>query len=219
MDRRKFIKASVAGTIPLASGCLSEDEEKESETNSIYNSPNPILTNIEKQPYIGARDSTKAIIAVEDPSCPYCARFHNRTFPDIKNEAESGNLKYYTITVPFIQPWSQKSLHYLEGCYNEYGSSEFFELLGFYYENQDNIDSNNIENNSEEYILNNIGNQSFIDKIENGDYSQDVRDDYNAVREAGISSTPTFLLFENGRYITTIQGAQRFNIFKNTLQL
>lgn len=229
MKRRNFINTVSGLAITGLAGCIGpfdSDNTGNNTTNvtknrtssnaSIYNSPNISTRNIKNQPMVGSENAENAIIAFEDPSCPYCAKFHNSEFGKVRKAAEEGKVKYYSRVIPIIQEWSQIAIRYLEGVYQEYGDEEYWNLLKFYYNTDNSFSKKNVSQKTVEYMNNNetINTQKIQQNIQNRKYISVVNNDLNVAKQVSINSTPTFLLFKNGRFVTRITGARRFTNFK-----
>jgi protein-disulfide isomerase len=211
--RRKLLKSiGIVSSIGL-SGCL---ENNPSDDNSSDNITHPSYKNIDKIPYKGEKEASKKIVAFEDPSCPYCAKFHNNTFPKFEEYFEDESLQYYYRVIPIIKEWSYPASTTLMSIYlNE--PEEFWDTIDFYYNTE--ITNNNYNDKIRSYINNNI--ESSVNNLrENRDEAGKIVEENSQIaRDSRVSSTPTFFLFEDGEFKNSIVGSQNFSVFKSILNL
>lgn len=231
MDRRKFISRTAKLSLPLSalpiSGCLNGEEppstENETSNGVISDSLHPVTENLEEQLHQGKGNTGKTIVSIEDPSCPYCRAFHQRTFPRLQPHIEEGNLDFYYRNVPIIQPWAETACHYIEGVLKEGGQAEAWALIHnlYYSDAQDSFTKENIEEVTLEYLRNrtDIDTETLNQRVKNLRYGKFVDEDINAAKAEQVQSTPIFFLFKNGRYIGRVRGAQNYSVFQQSLNL
>jgi protein-disulfide isomerase len=219
MKRRKYLAITGSIGVGITAGCMNITEDREP-SGSIENSRSPLAKDILSRPNVGDKSATYSIISVDDPSCPFCARHKRDTYPQIKsNYIDEGNLRYFWRFVPFISDWSSTGVLYLETLNREYGTEETLELLDGYFENQDSIDTSNVGSQTESLLKNieGVDSESIKTKVENEEYISIQQESVDLVRSVGITSTPTFGIFEGDQLITEITGAQSFQTFERLL--
>jgi protein-disulfide isomerase len=219
MKRRKYIAISGSVVVGSTAGCLNI-MNRGNPSGSIEDSRSPLAKDITSRPSLGDESAKYSIISVDDPSCPFCARHKRQTYPKIKsNYIDTGELRYFWRFVPFIHDWSSTAVLTLETLYVDYGTDETLNLLDLYFQNQDNINTNNVLSQTESFLqeLDNIDTQSVIRKVEDEEYISRQQESVDLVRSVGIDSTPTFGVFQGDQLITEITGAQPFQTFKRLL--
>jgi len=220
MNRRKYL--TLAGTITTANlaGCTESTNNSGTTQGDISDSRSPLTNNLDSRPSITSEGSKYSIVAVDDPSCPYCARFKDNAYQQIKsNLIDTGKLDYYWLFVPLIQQWSRIGVLTLETVYAEYGTEETLSVLNSYFDNQNNISTDNVESQTQSILQNTNGVDvdMVMTAVENNKYMNRINDTADSIRSAGVSSTPTFGVFEGQQLITEVAGAQSYQTFKSLL--
>lgn len=221
MDRRKYLTLTSSIAVTSLAGCTdNQSTENTSNEGTITDSRSPLVTNISSRPSITSEGSKYSIIAVDDPSCPYCARFKKDTYPKIKsNLIDTGKLDYYWLFVPLIKEWSQKGVLTLENVYSEYGTEPTLDVLTAYFNNQDKITTDNVDSQTESILQDtpDVDADSIMNAVNNSRNMSRINETIDSIRNAGVSSTPTFGVFEGEQLITEVSGAQSYQTFKSLL--
>lgn len=236
LHRRIFL-GSIATIGVSLSGCLDSGSTDANSNNpdSTGNNSNgggssdsstdlethPAATTLEEQPVLGpsASEAEGVIIEFADPSCPGCARFEENTFPEIKSElVESGRVAFIYREYPNVAAWGESASQALEGTY-EQDEQAFWGLKSFYYSNTDSITNDNVLEKTEGYLDENtdVDASANVEGVRNDEYEGHVDQDVDAANEAGVAGTPSFFLFRSGSFVTEIEGAQDYSVFKNAL--
>ncbi|MDY6775592.1 MAG: DsbA family protein [Halobacteria archaeon] len=237
--RRNFLRiagavgaASVAGCTGMTGGGGSETEASDSGSGSGSESQSDATetfeshssTNgIQDEPYLGDSPSeTQAVIvSFEGPGCPFCARFDDNTFPQIKSELiDTGKVTYYSRLMPVVADWGNPAAQSLEAVYSR-DADAYWDLKDFYFSNQGSISTDNVLDETQSYLSQNtdLDAEAVVEEARNHGYDEEIQDDMEAGRNSGIRATPTFTLFKSGEYVTKVQGAKGYSVFENALQL
>lgn len=176
---------------------------------------------IDTQPVLGPSltEAEGVIIEFADPSCPGCARFEQNTFPKIKSElVESGRVAFVYREYPNVAPWGEPASQALEGTYAQ-SEQAFWALKSYYYENTDSLTEDNVLEKTEAYLEQHTDVDAgvVVDGVRNDEFTAAVQQDVDAGDAAGVSGTPSFFLFRSGSFVTKIEGAQDYSVFKNAL--
>jgi len=174
--------------------------------------PQPIVdTNslIDDDPVLGKADAPVTIVAFEDYQCPFCGRFHEQTFSQIKSEyIDTGKVKFVFRDFPLsFHTYAQKA-HEAANCAGEQG--KYFEYGEILFKNQEALGEPDLKNYAKQLGLNQ---QQFDSCLDSGKHAQEIQKDVSDGSIAGVSGTPSF--FVNGRQIS---GAQPFSSFKAAIE-
>lgn len=181
----------------------------------------PASRNLAQQPRLGPPPTEAAgtIIAFEDPSCPSCARFERRTFPELRRRLiEPGTVSFVFRAIPVVNPWGRPATLALEAVHVR-DASAFWGLKTFYYQNQRRIGSNNVLEETRAYLADrtDLDADAVITDVQEGTYQPAVRSNLQAARKANLQGTPTFYLFKEEAYRTRLVGPQGIGVFRNAL--
>jgi len=155
-----------------------------------------------EDPYFGPEDAPVTIIEYSDFQCPFC----ERAVPVINQikatYGDSVRLVYKDFPLGFHQ-FAQKAAEAGQ-CANDQG--RFWDLHDVMFANQNSIDVASIKRYASGLGLDT---EQFDACLDSGKYAQEVQQDFNEGKAAGVSGTPTF--FINGKKIV---GAKPFAEFQ-----
>ena len=159
-------------------------------------------------PILGEEDAPVTIVEFSDFQCPYCARFFEQTFPQLKeNYIKTGKVKLAFRHLPLsFHQYAQKTAEASE-CANEQG--KFWEYHDTVFNNQDQLSDTILSTWAGEIGLDV---KKFDDCLESGKYKEKVQADSNDAGSYGVSGTPSF--FINGKLLV---GAQPYEAFQQVI--
>lgn len=240
MRRRVFI-AAAAGTFGTLAGCTGSSDSSgdgyggdggsSAQPNGSDGSDgtadfedHPAVRDLNAQPTLGQPSGT-AIIAFEDPSCTICKRFEENTFPEIESKlVETGEATFTYRVYPIVYEWGKPAVQALEATY-AVDEAAFWGLKDFYYANQGGFggglsgDGGDPLDGAKQYLSDetDLDAAAIVEAAENKEHDDAVQADLAAGEDAGASSTPTFYLFRDGEFQTTVSGAQSYDVFAAAL--
>jgi len=184
---------------------------------------NPGAAGLAGQPTLGPAptDAGAVIVAFEDPSCPTCRRFEETTFPEIRSQwTDAGRASFVFRCYPIIYPWGKPAVQALEAVYAR-DAATFWTLKDYYYRTQSAFDASNVLDRTERFIAANtdLDAAAVVADARQKRYDDAVQADLDAGKASGFSATPSFLLFRDGAFVTSLTGAKSFSVFQNALQL
>lgn len=227
MKRRNFIKTSIiTGSVVSLSGCINNSEESPINNSTMENlsdSSSPLVDGIQDRPMEGDINANYTLISIDDPSCKFCAQFHQETYPILYDELiNTGELKRYSLLKNnHLESWSERAMHYLESIYDyTESSSAYFDLYTHYLDNQEKISRHNIHEFSTSYIENNysVSVDEIESSVQNYAYDDSIHKMDDTLRLVNIHSTPSFALFNGGNLITELNGAYEADVFLTLIQ-
>ncbi len=176
---------------------------------------------ISKNPTIGERHATIALIEFSDLQCPYCRRHIQGSMRNIMSDyIDSGDLLYIFFDFPFAEkhPLAIKAAEALR-CAGDQG--EFWKMRTHLYTNQKALHPNFLESHAKAIQLDVL---QFNTCLNTGKYSKDILRDHEFGKLMEIFGTPTFFLgriIDGGKTVNIsyrIDGARPYTVFKKRIE-
>ncbi|MDP3994420.1 MAG: DsbA family protein [bacterium] len=154
---------------------------------------------------LGKKEAKVTMVEFSDFQCPYCQRFSQDTFPQIKKDyIDTGKIYYVFHNYPLLtHQYSQKASE-ATLCAGEQG--KFWEMHDQIFTNQQKIAVSDLKNYAQTLELKT---NDFNSCLDSGKEAGAVNKDKELGDKLGVSGTPTF--FVNGRLVS---GALPFSSFK-----
>lgn len=183
----------------------------------------PVARDLGLEPTLGSypTDTKGLIVEFQDPSCPYCARFDAQVFPTLyANLLQTGEATFVNRDFPHVKPWTDTAVHAFESTYAR-DESAYWSLKSHVYANQDGYTASNFVPRLREFLATEttVDADAVVRDVEGEAYSDAVQRDLDVKDVAGITVTPTFVLFRDGERVTRFTGVQPSSVFENALQL
>lgn len=166
-------------------------------------------------PSLGSEEAPVLIIAFSDYQCPYCRRFHEQTFPDLKREfIDTGKVRFVHRDFPLTQIHRYAGLAALAAeCADEQG--RFWEMHDLLFRRQTEWASaadarERIEGYGQDLGLDG---EALSQCIDDQSRAQEILKDLQDGVSYGVQGTPAF--FINGQ---KLEGAQPFSAFKQVIE-
>lgn len=225
MDRRDFIiggSGVLTGSgVTLGYNYLTDDEKNNSKDNN-----QNLSINIDDSPKIGSNEANTKLVYWVDFQCPYCYRFSNNQFPQIKeNYIDKNSVQMILKPLTMFGEDSEKSAVSIH-CVNDNQKNavlDWYKTLHNMYNNASGRNTGWASNNNlldKIENINKIKRSNIEDCLTNQNYLTQLRSDYQEGEKYGLSGTPFFVLYNsnNTRNYETINGAQRFNLFESKIE-
>lgn len=160
-------------------------------------------------PSLGDEDAPVTIIEFSDFECPFCKRFKDQTFPQIKaNYIDTGKVRMVFRHYPLPFHTNAQKAHEAALCADDQG--QFWEYHDTLFANQQSLGVAALKQYAVTLGLNAA---TFNECLDSGKYAQAVQDDLAAGSAAGVSGTPSF--FVNGQLVV---GAQPYSAFQQAIE-
>ena len=209
-----FVVVAVAILGLAAFAIINGQNVKNSQENSGNTGPsipvsNKMVVNTTGDQYIGSNDASITIIEFTDFQCPYCSKFHEETFPIIKqNYIDTGKVKYVVKDFPLAaHAYAEQSAIATE-CAN--GQGKFWEYVDMLYKNQDYLSKPLLKNYAKSLGLNET---TFNQCLDNRETFSEVEKDAIEGTRVGVTGTPYF--FING---VAVDGAYPYEVFQSVIE-
>jgi protein-disulfide isomerase len=201
---------------------ISKLESKIGNTQQAPTQPSqPVKISIDNDPIRGDPNAPITIIEFSDFQCPFCARFHEQTFPSLLEEyidAGKVNLVYRDFPIQSIHPNALPAAVAAE-CANEQGM--FWEYHDTLFEKQSGwsrLDSNAVISTFSQYAKDiGLEQQQFDSCLGSGKYLEEVQGDLSDGRDYDITGTPGFFIGNEEIGFVKLNGAQPFDSFKKVI--
>ena len=219
-SRRAFLRSGIALGISATAGCIGPLYQSEENKEPFSH---PSMEDIEGQPFLGPKPSreTPIIVAFEDLACPSCATFHRDTFQELKDQyIDKEELTFVFRGVDIVYNWGSIAAQVQEAVY-ENAEDRVFELINSYYDRQGDFSARN-EIEMSESLLDDLSidnSDRIIEQVNRGEYKSNLKQDMRAWKNSGLTGTPSFNLFIDGKYRTKIVGAEDVYVFESVLDL
>lgn len=166
---------------------------------------------------LGNSGATVGIVEFTDYQCPFCQRFHSKTFPKLKEiYIDSGKVKFFSRDFPLGNHAEANQAAVATRCAGKQGA--FWEMRDELFVYQDKLSANLYEESAKNLHLNM---ESFSGCLEDSNEMMAVNEDQVYGQSIGITGTPSFFV---GRLegealvdIKPITGAQSFTVFSETI--
>jgi len=186
------------------------------------NSPSLISISLDDDPVKGNPDAPITIVEFSDFQCPFCAKFHSTTFPQLEaNYIDSGKVKfvYRDFPIQSIHPNAVPAAFAAE-CADEQGM--FWEYHDLVFENQkkwQGLSGPIMVDTFEQYALElGLNASDFNTCFESGKYADEVTKDLQDGASYGITGTPGFFVGNDELGYVKIIGAQPYPVFERLIE-
>ncbi len=188
--------------------------EQEQAQNQDQNQPKPeepqkVDVSADDDAVMGEESAKVTIIEFSDFQCPFCGKFHQETFPQIKKDfVDQGKVKFVYRDYPLpYHSMAQKAAEAAE-CAKEQG--KFWEMADKIFANTETLSVEELKKIAKELDLDT---SAFDSCLDSGKYKEEVAKDVSDATSYGVQATPTF--FINGK---KIEGALPYTSFKQAIE-
>ncbi len=183
-----------------------------------------IIRNIslDDDPLMGNPDASITIIEFSDFQCPFCAKFHEDTLPQLEeNYISTGkvNFVYRDFPIQSIHPNAIPAALASE-CADDQG--KFWEMHDMIFENQGTWQGLEILQSVslfKQYAIElGLNDDEFDSCIDSGEHLEEIRGDLDDGRNYGVTGTPGFFVGNEEIGFTKLIGAQPFSSFQKVIE-
>ncbi len=186
------------------------------------NSPSLISISLDDDPVKGNLNAPITIVEFSDFQCPFCAKFHSTTLPQLEaNYIDSGKVKfvYRDFPIQSIHPNAVPAALASE-CADEQGM--FWEYHDLVFENQkkwQGLSGSAMIDTFEQYALElGLNTSDFNTCFESGKYVDEVKKDLQDGVSYGVTGTPGFFIGNDELGYVKIIGAQPYPVFERLIE-
>ena len=183
--------------------------------------PQIIHVSIGDDPVKGDFNAPITVVEFSDFQCPFCARFHEQTLPQLQKEyIDTGKIKLVFRDMPLSFHANAMSAAVASECANEQG--KFWQYHDVLFTNQaqwQSIESGEITKTFSQYATDlGIETASFEACLGSQGIADEINKDMRDAAQYGVSGTPTFFIGTEKDGFVKLVGAQPFEAFKNTIE-
>ncbi|MDE2878834.1 thioredoxin domain-containing protein [Candidatus Palauibacter soopunensis] len=210
--------AAVAGLLcgsVVAAGCATEAEAGGTQERSFVPPDAQVARErADRNRIKGEEGAPVRVVEISDFQCPYCRQFHEQTLTKIDSAYISeGKVSY--LWIAYANPGHQEAFVSTEAAYCAGAAGKFWPMHDILFERQDEwsgaADPYALFVGYAEEI--DIDPESFGSCVRNSTLAPLVLRDYTSVTQAGISSTPYFILGDS----VALRGAADFDTFSSAI--
>ena len=168
---------------------------------------------VDDDPYVGDKNAPIVIVEFSDFQCPFCARFRQQTFDQIKSQyIDTGKVKFVYRDFPLhsIHPMAGKAAEASE-CADDQG--KFWEYHDKIFEGQSVWASSGISVFKQYAQELGLDTKEFNTCLDSGKYKDEVEKDLSDATKTGAQGTPYFLIGK-----IPVSGAQPFSAFQQAIE-
>lgn len=179
------------------------------------------MLSIDGSPVLGDKDAKVTIVEFSDYQCPFCARNHKQTFPQLLTEyIKTGKVKYIFRDFPLesIHPLAFKASE-AALCAGEQG--KYWEMHDTLFANQTALTSDDLMSHAKTAGADSVKMKTCIDS---GRQAAKIRTDLAEGRKLGITGTPGFFIglsqpnAKTFKATKNIVGARPYSDFKDAIE-
>ena len=201
-------------------GSLQTQQSTQSSLST--NSPSLISISLDDDPVKGNPNAPITIVEFSDFQCPFCAKFHSTTLPQLEtNYIDSGKVKfvYRDFPIQSIHPNAVPAAFAAE-CADEQGM--FWEYHDIVFENQkkwQGLSGPIMVDTFEQYAMElGLNTSDFYTCFESGKYADEVTKDLQDGVSYGVTGTPGFFVGNDELGYVKIIGAQPYSVFERLIE-
>lgn len=196
---------------------LLQNMERQKRTQPARQRPVRARVKAEGSFYLGDKKAPLTLVEFTDFQCPFCKRFHESVFPELKKKyIDSGKLRYVSRDFPLRIHANALLAANAGRCAGEQG--KFWELRDVLFAHGRNLGQEAIVGYARALPLN-IG--QFQHCLEGRKYSRSIKNDISDANAAGLTGTPSFVLGKtaNDGFVdgAVIIGAKSFPYMENKI--
>ena len=153
--------------------------------------PQRVQVKLGKEFSLGRADAPVTVVEFNDLQCPFCARFHASTFPDIKkNYIDTGKVRFINRDLPLddLHPQAIRAANAAR-CGGE--QNKYWEVAAKIIENSGSLSPQSIDQYAKQVGVDMVKFQSCM---ESGRHLDAIRESATAARALGVTGTPSFVI-------------------------
>jgi protein-disulfide isomerase len=223
-SRRGFLAAVGALSAVGVTGCVGGEGGGSGGESGTQLSEHPIGEGLSDWPFLGADpfEASATVVALDDPSCPRCAAFHEDTVPEIEaNLVQDGGGSFVNRPYPVVYDWGPPAAQSLEAVFDR-DEEVFWDLQAFYFENQSDFGTGNVLERTEGWLDENtdLDGGGVVEDVRNDEYGDRIQATLDAAEAAEAGQvTPVVYMFRDGELRSVGTGRVSYTTIENALQL
>ena len=168
-------------------------------------------------PALGNEKAAVTVVEFTDYQCPYCRRFQNDTFPELKSKyIDTGKIRFITRNLPLAIHPNAKRAAKVARCADEQG--KYWDARGPLFEHHADLSANSL---AEIAKAAHLAMPDFAACVESSKYDAEVAQEVADAGSSGLVGTPTFVVGQvkgNALSGTVIAGAVPVDTFAKAIE-
>jgi len=181
--------------------------------------PATAKVSIENAPSMGKADAPLTLVEFADYQCPFCTRFHESAFEELKkNYIDTGLVRFVSRDLPLPFHGEATNAARAARCAGEQQPDAYWKMRHQLLVNSSTLSKENMVKYAQELALDAAGFQACLDSDK---YQAEVQRDLADANAAGLSGTPSFVLGKtSGDTVEgpTIIGARPYAAFESQIK-
>ncbi len=219
-----FIGIVLTQGYDLLEGKISGDDDKvqdirgnQNQQNDIAQNPptnEPIDVDLDDDAVLGEKDAPVTIVEFSDFQCPFCSRFFNDAYTEIKSKyIDTGKVKFVYRDFPLGGHAQAAIAAQAAECAGD--QDAYWSMHDMLFSKTTEWSGQETASDTFKAYASDLGLETadFNKCLDEGQYATEVSDDMTYGRSIGVSGTPTFYI--NGKKIV---GAQPFSAFETIIE-
>lgn len=180
--------------------------------------PSDIKLDLRNTPMLGAKEAPLTIVEFTDYQCPFCQRFHQQTYAELKkNYIDTGKVRFYSRDLPLdsLHPNATRAAQAAR-CAGDQG--KFWDIREIMSAHPDQLDMNSLVADAQQLKLDV---PKFKSCVETEKYKNEVQSDVLEAMKIGADGTPAFVIGKStpdGVDGEMLVGAQPYAMFDMKLK-
>ena len=180
--------------------------------------PTSIKLDLRSTPMLGSKDAPLTIVEFTDYQCPFCQRFHQQTYGELKkNYIDTGKVRFYSRDLPLdsLHPNATRAAQAAR-CAGDQG--KFWDIREIMSAHPDQLDLNSLVADAQQLKLDV---PKFQSCVESEKYKNEVQSDVLEAMKIGADGTPAFVIGKStpeGVDGEMLVGAQPYAMFDMRLK-
>ncbi|WP_158055466.1 DsbA family protein [Halorussus halophilus] len=170
-----------------------------------------------RQPYLGDPPSQtgKVVVMYQDMSCSVCRDFEFGAFQKLRSKRiVSGDVTFVVRDYPHVDNWTYPATTGLESTYDR-NPEMYWPLRHHVYEEQSSFTMENVYDRIESLLRANtsVNPDAVVEDMAEGAYKPTLQADLKNRKQASVSGTPTFFLFDGATLVDRLEGNVEYEAF------
>lgn len=174
------------------------------------------ILKIGANPSLGRETAPVVLVEFTDIECPYCKKFHDTTFPELKRKyIDTGYVRYVSRDLPL--PIHQHALKAAQAARCAGEQNNYWQAREVLFSISPNLNREAIPKALQSLPLDQ---DKLLSCLESDKFVDDIRQDISDAESVGVQGTPGFILgTKEGSEGVRISGAQPFAAFDRELKV
>ncbi len=167
---------------------------------------------------LGSKDARVTIIEFSDLECPFCGRFHEQTFPSLKEKyIDTGKVNFIYKHFPLSFHKQALPTAIAAECAGEQG--KFYEMIDLLFNKKEEwAPLSDLTEKLVSYAKSlDLDETKFRACLNSKDVKNKIQKDFNEGQSRGVSGTPAFFIGNDEQGYIKISGAQPLSVFEDAI--